>query len=115
MDSTVVRSASRDRWGELLARGIRIYEFEPTMYHCKTMIIDRLWTSVGSANFDNRSFRLNDEANLNIISPDIAGAETRAFDADLERAREVTHADWLARPTWQRATDGAAALFRSQL
>ena len=49
--------------------GIRIFEFEPTMYHCKSMIIDGLWTSVGSANFDNRSFRLNDEANLNIIGP----------------------------------------------
>lgn len=75
-----------------------------------------LWrTSVGSANFDNRSFRLNDEANLNILGADIAEAETHAFDADLQRAREVTYADWLARPAWQRATDGAAALFRSQL
>ena len=115
IDSMMVRGASRHRWGALLEHGVRVFEFEPTMYHCKTMIIDGLWTSVGSANFDNRSFRLNDEANLNIIGTDIAEAETRAFDADLERASEVTHADWLARPAWQRATDGAAALFRSQL
>ena len=115
MDSGMVRAASRHRWGALLECGVRIFEFEATMYHCKTMIIDGLWTSVGSANFDNRSFRLNDEANLNIMGADIAEAERRAFDTDLERASEITHADWLARPAWQRATDGAAALFRSQL
>ena len=115
MDSPVVRGASRHRWGEMLEAGVRIFEFEPTMYHCKTMVIDGLWTSVGSANFDNRSFRLNDEANLNIIDRDFAALETRSFDDDVARSREVTLADWLARPVWQRATDAAAALSRSQL
>lgn len=115
IDSAAVRGASRHRWGGLLARGVRIFEFEPAMYHCKTMIIDGLWTSVGSANFDNRSFRLNDEANLNILNREIAGAETRAFEQDLQRAREITHGEWLRRPAWQRASDAAAALFRSQL
>ena len=85
------------------------------MYHCKTMIIDGLWTSVGSANFDNRSFRLNDEANLNVIDREIAAAETRAFDHDLSRAREYTYADWRRRPVWQRLSDSASALLRSQL
>ena len=115
MNSLMVRAASRDRWGALLARGVRIFEFEPTMYHCKAMIIDGLWTSVGSANFDNRSFRLNDEANLNIMDPGIAADETRAFDADLRRSREITHGEWLRRPWWRQTTDGAAALLRSQL
>jgi cardiolipin synthase len=115
MDSAVVRSASRHRWGALLARGVRIFEYEPTMYHCKAMIIDGLWTSVGSANFDNRSFRLNDEANLNIIDREIAATETRAFDQDLKRSREITYQEWLDRPAWQRATDAAASLLRSQL
>ncbi len=115
IDSKLVRAASRSRWGELLQRGVRIYEFEPTMYHCKAMIIDGLWTSVGSANFDNRSFRLNDEANLNIIDREIAAAETAAFDRDLARSREMTYADWQRRPLWQRATDGTSALLRSQL
>ncbi len=115
IDEPMVRSASRHRWGELLRRGLRIYEFEPTMYHCKLMIIDGLWVSVGSANFDNRSFRLNDEANLNIIDREIAVAESAAFDRDLSRAREVTYADWQRRPLWQRATDSVSALFRSQL
>ncbi len=115
IDSPLVRSASRNRWGELLRRGLRIYEFAPTMYHCKLMVIDDLWVSVGSANFDNRSFRLNDEANLNIIDREIAAAEAAAFDRDLARANEVTYEEWQRRPLWQRATDNAAALLRSQL
>ncbi len=115
IDSRVVRSASRNRWGQLLEHGVRIYEYEPTMYHCKTMIIDGLWTSVGSANFDNRSFRLNDEANLNIIDREFAATEAAAFDRDVARAREVTLADWQRRPLWQQVGDSASALLRSQL
>lgn len=115
MDSPVVQAASRHRWGRLLQSGVRIFEFEPTMYHCKTMIIDGYWTCVGSANFDNRSFRLNDEANLNVIEREIAEAETAAFDADVRQAREVTYEDWLQRPVWQRVAGSAASLVRSQL
>ena len=115
IDSGIVRGASRHRWGHLLERGVRIFEFEPTMYHCKVMIIDDLWTSVGSANFDNRSFRLNDEANLNVLDSEFATVETRAFEEDKARAREVTYRDWLRRPAWQRAGDAGAALLRSQL
>jgi len=115
MDSGLVRRASRHRWGHLLQHGVRIFEFEPTMYHCKLMIIDGLWTSVGSANFDNRSFRLNDEANLNVMDREFAAAESRTFEEDKDRAREVTYRDWLNRPAWQRVTDAGAALLRSQL
>lgn len=115
IDSPLVRSASRNRWGELLRRGLRIYEFAPTMYHCKIMVIDDLWVSIGSANFDNRSFRLNDEANLNIIDREIAAVEAAVFDRDLARASEVTYEEWQRRPLWQRATDSASALLRSQL
>jgi len=114
-DSGLVRGASRHRWGHLLQHGVRIHEFEPTMYHCKLMIIDDLWTSLGSANFDNRSFRLNDEANLNVMDREFAADATREFEEDKAHAREVTYADWLGRPAWQRATDAGAALLRSQL
>jgi cardiolipin synthase len=110
-----VRGASRHRWGHLLKHGVRIFEFEPTMYHCKLMIIDGVWTSVGSANFDNRSFRLNDEANLNIIGSEIADVESRAFEGDKARSREVTYRDWANRPAWQRVSDAGGALLRSQL
>ena len=115
IDSGMVRGASRHRWGHLLKNGVRIFEFEPTMYHCKLMIIDDLWTSIGSANFDNRSFRLNDEANLNVMDRKFAADAAREFEEDKSRAREVTYRDWLDRPAWQRATDAGAALLRSQL
>jgi cardiolipin synthase A/B len=57
-DARLVQSASRSRWGDLLDGGVEIYEYQPTMYHCKVLIVDGIWVSVGSANFDNRSFRL---------------------------------------------------------
>ena len=66
VDTDVVRRASRATWGALLAAGAEIYEYQPTMFHCKVLIVDGLLVSVGSTNFDPRSFRLNDEANLNI-------------------------------------------------
>jgi len=70
---------------------------------------------VGSADFDNRSFRLNDEANLNVIDRGIAAAETCSFEEDKARSHEVTYAEWQRRPAWQKLTDASAALFRSQL
>src|SRR6185295_14483555 len=65
IDSELARAASRRGWGPLLEAGIAVHEFQPTMFHCKVLVIDDVWTSVGSTNFDNRSFKLNDEANLN--------------------------------------------------
>lgn len=115
LDSGLVRRASRHRWGRLLQQGVRIFEYEPTMYHCKLMIIDGLWTSVGSANFDNRSFRLNDEANLNVINREMAAEETREFEDDKSHAREMTYQEWISRPVWERAADAGVALLRSQL
>jgi phosphatidylserine/phosphatidylglycerophosphate/cardiolipin synthase-like enzyme len=72
-DEATVRRASRGLWGLLLEAGVQIHEYQPTMFHCKLMIVDGLMTSVGSTNFDMRSFRLNDEANLNIYDTAFAG------------------------------------------
>jgi len=115
LDSNLVRAASRHRRGHLLKHGVKIFVYEPTMYHCKLMIIDGLLISVGSANFDNRSFRLNDEANLNIIDAEFVAVETRTFEADKANARELTYDDWLARPLRQKITDAMISLLRSQL
>ena len=67
IDAEIVRKASRAGWGDLLQAGIEIAEFAPTMFHVKSMVVDDLFVTVGSTNFDNRSFRLNDEANLNVL------------------------------------------------
>ncbi len=114
-DSILVKHASRHRWGQLLQAGVRIYEYAPTMFHRKVMIIDGVWVSVGSANFDNRSFRLNDEANLNVFDREFAEVESTVFHADKTSAREVTYEDWKNRPLGRKAGDAAAALVRSQI
>lgn len=115
IDTEVVRKASRASWGDLLSAGAEIHEYQPTMFHCKTLIVDGLLVSVGSTNFDNRSFRLNDEANLNVYDREFAEAVTRVFEADLEQARRVTHEEWLRRPVQEKLLEKAAALLSRQL
>ena len=115
IDSDAVRNASRARWGELLAAGATIAEYQPTMYHCKVMIVDGLLVSVGSTNFDNRSFRLNDEATLNIHDAAFARDQTAIFEADLAQAKPVSFKEWIARPWRERVAERFASLIGSQL
>jgi cardiolipin synthase A/B len=115
IDSETVRSASRATWGPLLAAGAVIAEYRPTMYHCKVLIVDDLLVSVGSTNFDNRSFRLNDEATLNVIDAGFARQQTVIFEADLALSRRMTYADWQARAVREKLSDWAASLLSSQL
>ncbi|HEX4764129.1 MAG TPA: cardiolipin synthase [Usitatibacter sp.] len=113
-DASVVRHASRALWGEILAAGALIYEYQPTMYHCKVLVVDGLWVSVGSTNFDNRSFRLNDEANLNVYDRDFAARQTADFEADLARSRRITLDEWSSRPWTEKAKERFYALARLQ-
>ncbi|WP_311221084.1 MULTISPECIES: phospholipase D-like domain-containing protein [unclassified Acidovorax] len=114
-DTETVKAASRATWGPLLQAGTEIYEYIPTMYHCKVMIVDGRMVSVGSTNFDNRSFRLNDEANLNVYDEAFAQRQTVVFDGDVRNSRRVTHEDWLNRPLKERLAEKMTALLRSQL
>ena len=114
-DTPVVRFASRALWGPLLRAGVELYEYLPTMYHCKAMVIDEQWVAVGSANFDPRSFSLNDEANLCVFDGDFARGMVRLFQQDLELSRRVTLRRWLRRPLEQRLVDQLATWLRSQL
>jgi cardiolipin synthase len=114
-DARLVRHASRAMWGRMLAAGAEIYEYQPTMYHCKVLVVDGLWSSVGSTNFDNRSFRLNDEANLNVYDREFAQRQRRDFENDLERSHRVTYQEWLDRPWHEKAWEHIAALFGPQL
>jgi len=115
IDSDTVRSASRARWGPLLAAGALIAEYQPTMYHCKVMVVDSLLVSVGSTNFDNRSFRLNDEATLNIVDAAFAAQQTQIFEGDLRLSRTVSLAEWSERPWRERLAERFASLIGSQL
>jgi cardiolipin synthase len=115
IDSEVVRSASRERWGELLKAGVRIAEYQPTMFHVKALVVDKLLVSVGSTNFDNRSFSLNDEANLNVLDAAFAKSQAAIFADDWTRAKPVTLAMWEARP-WHAVMMGKmASLIGAQL
>ena len=115
IDAETVRAASRGGWGPLLQAGAELYEYQPTMYHCKVMIVDRLLVSVGSTNFDNRSFALNDEANLNVFDSVFATTQTDVFEADLKRSRRVTLPEWENRPLKEKLFERLARLGVSQL
>ena len=115
IDHHVVRRASRASWGPLLDAGVEIYEYQPTMFHCKVMVVDTLWTSVGSTNFDQRSFAINDEANLNIYDRGFAEEQRRMFERDLARSKRVTLEQWENRPVADKLWENAAEIFSSQL
>ena len=102
IDADSVRMASRAQWEPLLQAGARIYEFGPTMFHCKIVLVDSLLVSVGSTNFDNRSFTLNDEASLDLIDREFAQKMTRIFEDDLRRSTLVTLAAWRSRPLTEK-------------
>ncbi|HET7160845.1 MAG TPA: cardiolipin synthase [Burkholderiales bacterium] len=114
-DAEIVQSASRAKWGELMQAGAEIYLYQPTMYHCKVLVVDGLWTSVGSTNFDSRSFRLNDEANLNVFDRDLAERQIIDFNDDLKRSHRMTLEEWEARPWTEKLKERAAVLFNAQL
>lgn len=114
-DVPVVRHASRWHYERLLKRGIRIYEYQGTMMHAKTMVVDGIWTTVGSSNFDDRSFRLNDEINVNIYSQSIAAQMEAIFAADLARSLEITPGMWARRGWLAKLKESAAGLLKPQL
>jgi len=90
IDQELVRLASRRHWPELIRAGVRIFEYEPTTVHVKLMIVDDIFVSVGSGNFDNRSIRLNDEANLDVLDRSFVAQQIRLFESDKKQCREVT-------------------------
>ncbi|KIG07699.1 cardiolipin synthase [Caballeronia concitans] len=115
IDTHTVREASRACWGDLLEAGVEMYEYQPTMFHCKVIVVDEYLVSVGSTNFDSRSFKLNDEANLNIYDRDFARQQTAVFDRDIAQAKRITLADWRRRPLREKVVDRVVALLDSQL
>lgn len=109
IDTQTVRRASRALWGDLLEAGAQIHVYQPTMYHCKMVIVDGLLSSVGSTNFDPRSFHLNDEANLNVYDEAFARQLTEVFEQDLQRCRRVDLEAWRSRPAMEKARERISA------
>jgi len=115
IDSAIVRAASHERWGPLLRAGIEIAEYQDTMFHVKALVVDSLMVSVGSTNFDNRSFSLNDEANLNILDAEFARDQVNIFNTDWKRARPISLADWENRSWTDKVLSQLASLVGDQL
>jgi cardiolipin synthase A/B len=114
-DSSVVRHAGHRRFEELLRHGVKIYEYRPTLNHQKILIVDGIWAHVGSANFDDRSLDINDEASVGLIDPDVAGRLRDAFSSDLKSCDEVTLAAWEQRSAWHQLVDRVSYLINEQL
>jgi len=114
IDQKLVRAASKRHWPELIKAGVKIFEYEPTMLHVKLMIVDDVFVSVGSGNFDNRSIRLNDEANLDMLDREFAAEQTRLFEMDKRRSHRVT-LDELGGLHFANPFEQAAGLLAPQL
>lgn len=104
-DHILTRSASRFSYGRLLKDGVEIYEYQPAMIHAKILMIDGLWSVVGSTNMDHRSFGLNDEVNMAVRAPEFTARLERDFARDVAESRRISYDEWRHRPIWQRAPE----------
>jgi cardiolipin synthase len=111
-DTEEVRRASRHFWGRLLEAGVKVYEYQPTMYHVKIVMVDEHWATLGSANFDERSFQLNDETNVNVYERKFVEQQIALFELDRLRSRPITLAQWQGRPVQMKISDWFWSHFR---
>ena len=114
-DVPVTKAAGRSSFGPLLDGGVKIFEYQPTMFHLKTMVVDGVFSTVGSANFDERSFHLNEEINLFVYDGAFAGQMKESFRRDLSRCRPYTHTMWKGRSLKKRVTEWLVTPIRSEL
>lgn len=97
IDFKITYRASRRHYGRMLLGGIEIFEYSPALLHSKTMVVDGVWATIGSTNFDNRSFALNEELNLALYDKNVAHNLEQIFAEDLKHSRKITYTEWDAR------------------
>jgi cardiolipin synthase len=115
IDHNLVRAASRRGFGRLLQSGIEIFEYQAALLHAKTMVVDGVWATVGSTNFDNRSFALNDELNVVLYDRAVVERLVTAFEADLANSRRVTYEAWQNRGLRTKLLERLVLPIESQL
>jgi cardiolipin synthase len=113
-DHLLTRRSSRRLFGDLLAAGAHIYEYQPSMIHAKILVVDSRWVAIGSTNIDPRSFKLNDEVNLAAPDPVLAQRLEQDFNADLAHSREVSYEEWKHRSFAERAHELFGGLLERQ-
>ncbi|MEI9940683.1 MAG: phospholipase D-like domain-containing protein [Pseudomonadota bacterium] len=114
-DVDIVRHASRAVWGRLLRVGVRIFEWDESVLHAKTAVVDGLWSTIGTFNFDYMSLRMNLEVNVSVLDARFAGRLEASFLEDFERCREVSLVDFRFRPLGLRLLEYLAYRLRKFL
>jgi cardiolipin synthase len=115
IDSQITYTASRSHYGPLLLGGVHIYEYKASLLHAKTIVVDGVWSTIGSTNFDNRSFALNQEINLTIYNPEVAQRLERIFADDLKYSEPISYEQWQSRSLFERVMEIFAFPIKEQL
>ncbi|HEX8170549.1 MAG TPA: phospholipase D-like domain-containing protein [Thermoanaerobaculia bacterium] len=114
-DSPIVQHASHHHYGTLLKGGVKLYDYQKTLLHQKVITVDGTWSAIGSTNFDDRSFEVNDEVSLTVHDERIARELEETFERDLADAKEVDLEAWKRRPVKHKLLDFSAFLLNEQL
>ncbi len=114
-DNWLARHNSRRLYGALLDGGVRLYEYHQSMLHQKVMLVDGCWCTVGTTNFDNRSFAHNEETSLCLCDTRMVGRLTETFEEDLAASQPVTRDEWERRGLVARVQELAASLLKEQV
>jgi cardiolipin synthase len=114
-DSPIVQHASHHHYGTLMKGGVELYDYQRTLLHQKTIVVDGCWSAVGSTNFDDRSFEVNDEVTLVIYDEGFSKKLEAVFEEDLKHAKKVDFEQWKHRPVLHKLKDFGAFLFNEQL
>ena len=115
IDSQFTYTASRSHYGKLLLGGVKVYEYLVALMHAKTIVVDGVWATIGSTNFDNRSFALNQEINVTVYDKVTAESLERIFNDDLKYSKEITYEAWQSRSIFERLFDFFSFPIREQL
>ena len=115
IDSQLTYSTSRSHYGPLLLGGVQVFEYKASLMHAKTIVIDGIWSTIGSTNFDNRSFALNQEINLTVYDSGIAHRLEEIFQEDLKYSQQVTYGQWRSRSIFERFVEFFAFPIKEQL
>ncbi len=115
IDSRLTYVASRGHYGGLLNGGVEIYEYQAALMHAKTMVVDGIWATIGSTNFDNRSFALNQELNLTVYDGSITRRLEEIFREDLKYSKKITYEEWKSRSILERVWELFAFPVKEQL
>jgi cardiolipin synthase len=114
-DMPLVQHAAHHNFERLLRGGVRILEYQKTLLHQKVMIVDGVWCAIGSSNFDDRSFEINDEITLGLNDAALAKRFEAIFERDAEDCIELDLASWKRRGAWHKLKDRTLYLFNEQL